>query len=119
MAGGGQGPWGDKQQRRVDNQIFLGVGEPGLAGCAVVARPARRQPACLPPPTPAALGLTLVVLAALKLGGGAFQSADVWGASADDLNFGVGDAAGGLLWALSLFYCSPIQVRRPWRCRAG
>jgi hypothetical protein len=52
------------------------------------------------------------VVLALKLGGAAFEDADAWDLGGDVAAFGVGDAAGGLLWAISLWFCSPIQVRR-------
>lgn len=78
--GGGQGPWGERQQRKLDNQILLGAG----------------------------LGLTLLVLVALKLG--AVEGADAWQLGAGDVSFGAGDAFGGALWGASLYFTSPIQV---------
>ncbi len=71
----------DRQQRKDDQQIVLGVG----------------------------IGLTLLVALALKLGGGAFLDADAWDLGAFDGSFTSVDAAGGLLWATSLWFCSPWQ----------
>ena len=58
------------------------------------------------------VGLTLVVLGALQLGG-ALQDADVLGGGldgGDGSGLGAGDLVGGALWALSLYFCSPIQL---------
>lgn len=60
----------------------------------------------------AGLALTLLVVLALKFGSAAFEDADAWDLGGDVAAFGIGDAAGGLLWALSLWFCTPIQVRR-------
>jgi len=53
------------------------------------------------------------VVLALRLGGDAFQDADGWDLTGggSDFSFGAGDAVGALLWAASLYFCSPIQVR--------
>lgn len=59
----------------------------------------------------AGLGLTALVLLALRLGSTeAFQSAAAFDWTAGDVSFGLGDALGGLLWAASLYFCSPLQV---------
>ncbi|KAI7839403.1 hypothetical protein COHA_006804 [Chlorella ohadii] len=77
------GNWSDRNQRRVDNQILIGTG----------------------------LGLTALVLLALRLGSTeAFQSAAAFDWTAGDVSFGLGDALGGMLWAASLYFCSPLQL---------
>ncbi|KAL4451760.1 hypothetical protein ABPG75_007422 [Micractinium tetrahymenae] len=85
-SGPGQGPnnaWKDRQQRRIDQQLILGVG----------------------------LGLTLVVLLALRLGGDAYQDASEGLQFGDgDYSFGLGDGVGALVWAVSLYFCSPLQL---------
>lgn len=79
-----------------------------LAGCATgeILSP-------LGPLTPAAgLGLTLLVLLALRLGGDAFQGASEGLQFGDgDWSFGLGDGVGAAMWATSLYFCSPLQVR--------
>lgn len=84
--GKGPGPnnaWGDRQQRKLDQQIVVGVG----------------------------VGLTLLVVLALRLGGDAFQQADGWDlGQGGDLSFGAGDGLGALLWALSLYFVTPFQL---------
>ncbi|PSC69498.1 hypothetical protein C2E20_7018 [Micractinium conductrix] len=74
--------FGDRQQRRVDQQIVVGVG----------------------------LGLTALVVLALRLGAGSFSDADGWDALGGDFTFGAGDALGALLWGTSLYFCSPLQL---------
>jgi hypothetical protein len=60
------------------------------------------------------VGLTLVVVLALRLGSGAFADADGWGefGGGGELSFGAGGALGALLWATSLYFCSLVQVGR-------
>ena len=69
------------------------------------------------PPTPpcsalpAGIALTLLVVFGLRLlDGDIFQAADAW--DLGDSSFGAGDALGALLWATSLYFINPIQVRR-------
>ena len=63
-----------------------------------------------PQPPCAGLGLTALVVLALRLGAGSFSDADGWDALGGDFTFGAGDALGALLWGTSLYFCSPLQV---------
>lgn len=84
------------------------------------AKPAPHLAPAAPQP-PAGLGLTALVLLALRLGSTeAVQSAAALDWTAGDVSFGLGDALGGLLWAASLYFTSPLQVRGQQRgCWAG
>lgn len=119
------GSWNDRQQRKVDQQIVLAIGEsPGGWRCASGVNPYKhmRPPACLSTRTrlrslapssgrgPAGLGLTVLVVLGLRLGVDAFQSADATPFELGDLSLGPGDALGALLWAGALYYCNPLQL---------
>lgn len=55
------------------------------------------------------------MLLALRLGGDAYQSASEGLQFGDgDFSFGLGDGVGAVMWAVSLYFCSPLQVRHPW-----
>ncbi|KAL4422128.1 hypothetical protein ABPG77_003413 [Micractinium sp. CCAP 211/92] len=57
------------------------------------------------------LGLTLLVLLALRLGGDAYQGASEGLQFGDgDFSFGLGDGVGAVMWAVSLYFCSPLQL---------
>lgn len=74
---------------------------------ARAAPPPLLTPLRRPAPPPAGLGLTLLVLAGLRLGG-YLEGADdgLAGGSA----FGPGDAVAAALWTASLYFCSPLQL---------
>lgn len=83
------------------------LGCTALAGAAEVPN----HLVCLDPT--AGFGLTLLVLLALRLGGDAYQGASEGLQFGDgDFSFGLGDGVGAVMWAVSLYFCSPLQVRR-------
>jgi hypothetical protein len=99
--------------------------EPG-DDCLALFRPAaaRAGPAGthgLTPHAPpaAALGLTVVAGAAVTLGQDQLLDL-VYGSydgamDSEGLPFSAGNVAGAALWSAALWFCSPLQVTRPWR----
>ena len=78
---------------------------PGLPPCTAGATPTTPPP-CAPSSRPG-LGLTLLVLAALRLGGGAPDLDSPFGDGSS--GFGTADALAAALWAASLYFASPVQ----------
>lgn len=119
------GSFGDRKQRNEDNTLILAIGGwlrfsflrwgrsvPTLPP-APLHTPSRPPYSTVHPfpPNPAGLGLTVLVVLALRLGGDSLGADDGFALDGGfDSSFGAGDALGALLWGGSLYFCSPVQL---------